>query len=170
MARSLADRMPAHEQQKARLAEQEAKLKTAERKQRTRRLIEAGGLVDKAGLLDLDANALYGALLSLRDGATDKAQIGKWAVLGGRAFDREARLRDEGKEPIVLTFPTALDRDATTALRSASFRFNKVLLHWEGLARPEDAEHIAQALGGTMRRVATTTPSSTPSALQTAAE
>ena len=47
MARSLAERLRAHEQQKARLAEQEAKLKTAERKMRTRRLIEAGGLVSR---------------------------------------------------------------------------------------------------------------------------
>ena len=54
MVRSLAERLHAHEQQKARLAEQEAKLKGAERKARTRRLIEVGGLIDKAGLLDLE--------------------------------------------------------------------------------------------------------------------
>ena len=52
MARSLAERLRAHEQQKARLAEQEAKLKDDERKARTRRLIQGGGLIDKAGLLD----------------------------------------------------------------------------------------------------------------------
>jgi hypothetical protein len=45
VARSLAERLRAHEQQKARLAEQEAKLKDAGRKARTRRLIEAGGLI-----------------------------------------------------------------------------------------------------------------------------
>ena len=168
MVLTLAERLRTHEQQKARLAEQEAKLKTAERKQRTRRLIEAGGLIGKAGLLDLDANALYGALLSLRDGATDKDQVSKWAALGGRAFDREARLRDEGKVPIVLTFPATLDRDITTALRAAGFRFNKVLQHWEGLAHPDEAEKLAHAHRGTMRRIAATPPSPAP-ALQTAA-
>jgi len=170
MVRTLAERLHAHEQQKARLAEQEAKLKTAERKQRTRRLIEAGGLVDKAGLLELDSNALYGALLSLRDGASDKDQVGKWTARGGRAFDREARLRDEGKEPIVLTFATALDREITTALRGAGFRFNTVLQHWEGLARPDDAQQVAEPHGGTMRRVAAAAPPSPPPALQSAAE
>ena len=40
----------------------------AERKARTRRLIEAGGIIDKAGLLELDPNALYGALLGLAVG------------------------------------------------------------------------------------------------------
>jgi hypothetical protein len=170
MIRSLAERLRAHEQQKARLAEQEAKLKNAERKARTRRLIEAGGLVDKAGLLDLDPNALYGALLSLRDGADNKDQVSKWAALGGRAFAREARLRDEGKEPIVLTFSTALGREVTTALRAAGFRFNKVLQHWEGLARHDDAEKLARVHGGTLRRItAAPRPSPTP-ALQSAAE
>ena len=170
MVRSLAERLHAHEQQKARLAEQEAKLKTAERKARTRRLIEAGGLVDKVGLLDLEANALYGALLSLRDGADNKKQVEQWAALGGRAFAREARQRDEGKEPIVLTFPAAIDRDVTTTLRAAGFRFNKVLQHWEGLARHDDAEELASAHGGTLRRIAATSlPSSAPE-LPTAAE
>jgi hypothetical protein len=171
MVRSLAERLQAHEQQKARLAEQEAKLKTAERKVRTRRLIEAGGLVDKAGLLELDANALYGALLSLRDGAGDKKQVEQWAALGGRSFAREARLRDEGKEPIVLTFPTALDREATTTLRGAGFRFNKVLQHWEGLARPDEAEKLVKAHGGTLRRITAATPPPSPAlGLQPAAE
>lgn len=131
MARSLAERIGAHEQHKARLAEQEAKLKDAERKVRTRRLIQAGGLVDKAGLLDLDSNALYGALLSLRDGLDDPEQVARWSTLGGRAFAREAHLEDEGKEAIILAFPTALARDTTTALRAAGFRFNKLLQHWE---------------------------------------
>src|SRR3954454_12529846 len=105
MPRTLAERLRAHEQSKARLVEQEAKLRDAERRARTRRLIEAGGLIDKAGLLDLDANALYGALLSLRDGADDRAQVESWTAAGGRAFAREARLRDEGKQPLIVTFP-----------------------------------------------------------------
>ena len=154
MVRSLAERLRAHEQQKARLLEQEAKLKDAGRKARTRRLIEAGGLIEKVGLLDLDSNALYGALLSLRDGAGDKAQIERWSALGGRAFAREARLRDEGREAVVLTFPTSLHRDTTNTLRQAGFRFSKVMQHWEGLARFNDAERLAQAHGGTARRVA----------------
>jgi hypothetical protein len=170
MVRTLAERLHAHEQQKARLAEQEAKLKTAERKARTRRLIEAGGLVDKAGLLDLDANALYGALLSLRDGADNKDQVSKWAALGGRTFAREARLRDEGKEVIVITFPHALTKEATAPLRAARFRFNKVMQHWEGLARFEEAEKLAATHNGSARRV---TPPGSPSpapTLQSAAD
>jgi hypothetical protein len=51
------ERMHLHLQRKARLNEQEAKLSGAERKARTRQLIESGGLIQKIGLLDLDVNA-----------------------------------------------------------------------------------------------------------------
>src|SRR5580692_8269521 len=142
MVRSLAERMRVHEQQKAKLAEQEARLKDAERRARTRRLIEAGGLIEKTGLLDLDANALYGALLSLRDGASDKDQVSKWTALGGRSFAREASARDEGKEPVVLTFPNALPKEATAPLRAGGFHFNKVLQHWEGMTRVDEARRL----------------------------
>ena len=170
MARSLAERLRAHEQQKARLAEQEAKLKADERKARTRQLIQAGGLVDKAGLLEIEPNALYGALLSLRDGAGDPEQLRQWTALGGRAFAREARLAEEGKEAIVLAFPADLGRDATTALRGAGFRFNKLLKHWEGLARFDEADSLATAHGGTAQRVATVEPPAPLPAADRAAE
>jgi hypothetical protein len=45
--------------------------------------------------------------------------------LGGRTFAHEARLALEGKEAIVLAFPAALGRDATTALRGIGFRFKR---------------------------------------------
>ncbi len=153
MARTLSERLRAHEQQKARLAEAEAKIKLAERKARTRRLVEAGALVEKCGLLELDSNALYGALVSFRDGADDKGQVEKWATLGGRTFAREAKARDEGKEPVLLTIPTVLGKEATAALRAGGFRYSKVMQHWEGLARFADAEALATAHGGTARRV-----------------
>ena len=153
MARTLAERLRAHEQSKARLAEAEAKLKLDERKQRTRRLVEAGALVEKTGLLELDSNALYGALLSLRDGVDDKKQVEQWTAIGGRTFLREARARDEGKEPMLLVFDAVLPKDVTTALRKAGFRYSRVLQHWEGLARFDDASTLAEAHGGIARRV-----------------
>jgi hypothetical protein len=162
MARSLAERIRAHEQNKTRLAEQEARLKDAERKVRTRRLIQAGGLVDKAGLLDMESNALYGALLSLRDGLGDSAQVARWAALGGRAFARDARLEDEGKEAIILAFPAPLARDATAALRAAGFRFNKLMQHWEGRARLAEADALAKTHGGEVRRAAFAFPPAAP--------
>jgi len=67
-----------------------------QRRERTRHLIELGGLVQKAGLVDLaddDRATIYGALLELvertREGdARDTLTL--WKRRGRRAFDREA--------------------------------------------------------------------------------
>ena len=88
---TLADRRAALEQQKARLADRERKIAIAERKARTRHLIECGGLVAKAGLVDLPANALYGALLTLKAASGDPLLVKRWAADGGAAFNRESR-------------------------------------------------------------------------------
>ena len=67
-----------------------------ERRERTRHLIELGGLVQKSGLVELagdDRATLYGAMLDLAgragddDGATTLAL---WKRRGKRAFDAEA--------------------------------------------------------------------------------
>jgi hypothetical protein len=67
-----------------------------ERRERTRHLIELGGLVQKAGLVDLaddDRATIYGALLELvgrvRDDGNDDA-LTLWKRRGKRAFDAEA--------------------------------------------------------------------------------
>ena len=75
------------------------------RRERTRQLIELGGLVQKAGLLDLtDDNraAIYGALLDVTARARDPQSEGTslvelWARRGHRAFqaeEDEAALRE----------------------------------------------------------------------------
>ena len=67
-----------------------------ERRERTRRLIELGGLVQKSGLVELaddDRATLYGAMLDLagRAGDGDGANaLALWKRRGKRAFDAEA--------------------------------------------------------------------------------
>ena len=66
------------------------------RRERTRHLIELGGLVRKAGLVDLtddDRATIYGALLELAGKArSDDAgdTLALWKRRGKRAFDAEA--------------------------------------------------------------------------------
>ncbi|PBB30038.1 conjugal transfer protein TraD [Mesorhizobium sp. WSM3868] len=71
-----------------------------ERRKRTRRLIELGGLVVKAGIVDLiadDREMIYGALLWIAaklQGHDGKHARELWAAKGKQVFDAE---RDEGK-------------------------------------------------------------------------
>lgn len=67
-----------------------------ERRARTRQLIELGGLVQKAGLVDLthdDRAALLGAFLELADGLQGEggsALVEVWRHRGRRVFESEA--------------------------------------------------------------------------------
>lgn len=75
-----------------------------QRRERTRHLIELGGLVQKSGLVDLaddDRATIYGALLELvgkarSDVAGDTLAL--WKRRGKRAFDAEGSVpeRQEG--------------------------------------------------------------------------
>lgn len=76
------------------------------RRERTRQLIELGGLVTKAGLVDLagdDRAVLYGAFLAVADrlGGEDRERaLMLWGRRGHRAFDAESvnpRLESEGR-------------------------------------------------------------------------
>lgn len=150
---TLAERQERLAQQRARLSLEENRLREAERKARTRRLIEAGGLVDKAGLLGLEANVLYGGLLSLAHASADPDRLARWRVAGGQAFDRDARARAAGREPLVLSTAQALPTVVTTRLRGLGFRWSKVLRHWEGVALYDEAKVLADEVGASLSRV-----------------
>lgn len=70
-----------------------------QRRERTHRLIELGGLVQKSGLADLtedDRATLYGALLSLGDALLEgdrETTLALWRRRGQRAFaaDQESQ-------------------------------------------------------------------------------
>lgn len=65
------------------------------RRERTRHLIELGGLVVKAGLVDLaddDRATLYGAFLTVADrlrGSERSTALALWQRKGKRAFETE---------------------------------------------------------------------------------
>lgn len=67
-----------------------------QRRERTRHLIELGGLVQKAGLVELtddDRATLYGALLDIAGrGRSDDSgdMLALWKRRGKRAFDADA--------------------------------------------------------------------------------
>ncbi|ALH83326.1 conjugal transfer protein TraD [Sphingopyxis macrogoltabida] len=73
-----------------------------QRRERTRHLIELGGLVQKAGLVELaddDRATIYGALLELVGHAgSDDADgtLALWKRRGKRAFDAETEAKEKG--------------------------------------------------------------------------
>jgi uncharacterized protein YhaN len=66
------------EQRKNKLKQLETSLNAQERKKRTRKLIEIGGLAAKANIDEWNANTLLGAFLSLKESEQNKKQIDAW--------------------------------------------------------------------------------------------
>lgn len=58
----------------------------AERKARTRRLIECGGLVELAGLTEMDKGTLLGLLLAGAGAANDPEKAASWKARGDAAI------------------------------------------------------------------------------------
>jgi len=117
------------EQKKSRLIMEEVKLKLQERKQRTRQLIELGGLVVKAGLDNLDSNTLYGAMLFLKSSMQGNEQIIKsWTQTGSAAFEVEEKTR----HAVILTFQHVPEQAIRDAIRQYGLRWNALRQEWGG--------------------------------------
>lgn len=121
------------EQKKNRLKEIEASLNAQERKKRTRRLIELGGLITKANLEDWDSNVLLGAFLSLKEKETDKKQLEHWAHKGGAAFSSEK----VKKSPVIVKFDSMPPDEVRSSLKGFGLKWNALRKEWEGYAQVE---------------------------------
>ncbi len=74
--------------------EQDRQARIADRKARTRNLIEAGGLVEIAGLLDLDKGMLLGALIETQKSrANDPQKAAAWKHAGDAELARRESQR-----------------------------------------------------------------------------
>lgn len=117
------------EQKKARMVLEETKLKLKERKMRTRFLIEKGGLITKAGLDHLPANALYGALLSIKKELDDNEDlVSNWIVHGNAAFNTERK----ETVAVILKFGDEPNPATREFIRSYGLRFNRFRSEWYG--------------------------------------
>ncbi|MGI9360665.1 MAG: conjugal transfer protein TraD [Parasphingorhabdus sp.] len=74
-----------------------------QRRERTRHLIELGGLVQKSGLVEIaddDRATLYGAMLDLAARAqADEAALALWKRRGKREFEAEAEAAETTSVP-----------------------------------------------------------------------
>ena len=132
------------EQKKNRLIAEETRLRLKERKARTRYLIENGGLVTKAGLDNLPTNALYGALLFLKEQLDDMPEVmSTWIVKGNKAFNQEQKTLT----PVICKFASEPTKEIRTLLRSFGLRFNRFRSEWYG--NINDSSELKNKLGDT---------------------
>ena len=116
-----------------------------ERKDRTRRLIQGGGLLEKAGLLDWDTATLLGGLLALK--TQDPKQLESFKTVGVNAFKFASSTGDPGQpevSKILVRFPGGNPGRETLEVMKASgkgWKWDGENGVWTGTALPEGVRH-----------------------------
>ena len=104
---------------KSRIEHQERLLKLKERKNRTRLLIEIGGVASKAGIDHLNTNTLLGAFLEIKEKEQEEGIIKRWTKKGAEALDRDKK---KNGEPLIVTFAEEPEKKIKTEIRQAGLR------------------------------------------------
>jgi hypothetical protein len=127
------------ESQKHRLKQIESHVKSEERKARTRRLIELGGLVTKADLDQMESNVLLGAFLEIKERLSDVPDTHMtnikeaWAKKGGVAFNKE----QSTKVPVIISFTDKPTSEMRDTLKDLGLKWNPIRKEWEGYVQQQ---------------------------------
>lgn len=141
------------EQRKAKLSLEEQKLHLQERKLRTRRLIELGGLVVKAELDQLNNNTLLGAFLSLKHESAQIDKVNLWTEQGATAFKKsKSNHTQEEKVPLVITFVSEPTHETKSHLRDLKFKWNPFRKEWYGYGLESELNNLVRECGGAVER------------------
>ncbi len=107
-----------------------------ERKLRTRRLIEIGGIVVKAKLDHLPTNTLFGALLTNAESLDKDSNIQKqWTTLGKGVLDQE----EKKQSAVILKLQSKPSDQIRIHLRSHGLKWNKLREEWYGYVTSIDS-------------------------------
>ena len=146
MRKNLSDRKIELERQRIALLGKEKAIVEIERKERTRKLIELGGLVSKAGLDTLDTKTLYGALISLILQKDNLEILKNWQEKGTLAFAKEGKSEDGVS--LVLQFKEKPTQEVRVQIRALGLRWNAIRQEWQGKTMLEPAQTLATQYGG----------------------
>lgn len=133
------------EQRKNKLKQLEVSLNAQERKKRTRRLIEIGGLAEKAQIKDWPANTLLGAFLSIKEKESDKKQMDAWTHKGGVAFASEKVKNLSSQKrgaPVIVKFEIHPSEEVRSSLKSLGLKWNALRKEWEGYAKVSELKTV----------------------------
>lgn len=124
---------------KSRIEHQERLLKLKERKNRTRLLIEVGGVASKAGIDHLNTNTLLGAFLEIKEKEQEEGLIKRWTKKGAEALDLD---KQQNGEPLIVTFAEEPEKKIKNEIRQAGLRWNRFRKEWQGFAKRATLEKL----------------------------
>lgn len=135
---------------KSRIEAEEKQLKEKERKVRTRRLIELGELVSKAGIGELNNNTFLGALLDIKEKLKEESTVKKWRDQGVAAFEKD---RDQNGEALIVSFNVEPPKEAKDKLKNMGFRWNRFRREWQGYGKKDLLEKELKEFGAMIEPV-----------------
>ena len=98
-------------------------------------LLKKAQFITKAGLDHLPDNALFGALLSLKEQLNDNENIiSSWIVHGNQAFNKEKQCNN-----VICKFTSHPAREVRDFIKSIGLNWNKLTKRWEGNVQDLDA-------------------------------
>ena len=139
-------RMKTFEQRKNRLKQMEASLSVQRRKQRTRRLIEPGGLVVKANLDTWPSNTLLGAFLSLKENAHTQ-EVNDWTYQGRLRFAADTRKTTR----VHVTFPSFPEGELLEDIKLLGLTWKETEHVWVGRGDVQELKVLLEPQGGLVR-------------------
>ena len=145
---TLAERLDRAAARKAKAEQEAARLKLMQQKERTRRLIEIGGLAVKAGIDTIPSAALYDRFLAIAIDAKDEKTVALWERAGSRHFQEE----EDTRVVVVARFANKIEPDLAASLRALGFRWNRFLKQWEGNVDYDAAAALVEEQGGTISK------------------
>jgi hypothetical protein len=116
------------------------KIKTSARKLQTRRKIQLGGLVIKAGLGELDDATLLGLLLTSRVAFDDRPGIAAELHKAGDVALHKAAAAERARttDRVLVTFPATPPDSVRAALKGKHFTYYEQEGSWIGAATKEE--------------------------------
>lgn len=132
------------------MKQEEARLKTMQCKERTRRLFEIGGLAVKVGIDELPKAALYDRFLQVAaEAKSNPKAVPLWEQAGSRYFQKEADTRVVA----IARCPDKIAPEVSASLRAIGFRWNRYPNQWEAKVGWADAKKTVDASGGMIETV-----------------
>lgn len=119
---------------KASLERKEKMINELERKFRTKKLIEFGSLISKAGIDNLEFEALYGALLDIKEKSIDEPVIKTWIEKGSHALNHE---KVNQSQRLIISFSSEPSAEAKDLLKKMRFKWNIFRREWYGIGKKE---------------------------------
>lgn len=136
----ISDRLKELAEKKEKLKFQERQLREKSRKQKTKRMIEVGGIAANFGIDSFDNQTITGAFAEIQE-RSQPAVLENWRKKG------EA-LSKKSLHPLLVSFGKEPSDEVKMTLKTLRFKWNSMRREWQGYGIKDEIEKLIQEFQG----------------------